>query len=90
MDNSKSQLGTAPLGSLMLKLALPSIVAQVINILYNIIDRIYIGHIDSAASLALTGVGICFPIITLVSAFSLFCRSGRRAACSNRTRQKRA
>lgn len=76
MDNSKSQLGTAPLGSLMLKLALPSIVAQVINILYNVIDRIYIGHIDSAASLALTGVGICFPIITLVSAFSLFAGAG--------------
>lgn len=69
-------LGNAPVGKLMLKLAFPAIVAQVINILYNIVDRIYIGHIPEAGSLALTGLGICFPIITLISAFSAFAGAG--------------
>lgn len=74
--NKNTLLGSAPIGQLMVKLALPSIVAQLINILYNIVDRIYIGHIPEAGSLALTGLGICFPIITLISAFSAFAGAG--------------
>lgn len=74
--NKNTLLGTAPIGNLMIKMALPSIVAQVINILYNIVDRIYIGHIPDSGSLALTGLGICFPIITLISAFSAFAGAG--------------
>ena len=70
------ELGSAPLGKLMAKLAIPSITAFVINILYNIVDRIYIGHIPGSSSLPLTGVGICLPIITLISAFSSFAGSG--------------
>ena len=54
----------------MLKLAVPTVAAQLINMLYNIVDRIYIGHIPEVGSTALTGVGVTFPIITLVSAFA--------------------
>lgn len=60
----------------MLRLSLPAILGQVINILYNIVDRIYIGHIQSASSLALTGLGVCSPVIMLVSAFSFFAGTG--------------
>ena len=75
-DSKTTQLGSAPIGGLMVKLALPSIAAQLINILYNIVDRVYIGHIPEAGSLALTGLGVCFPILTLISAFSAFAGSG--------------
>ena len=63
-------LGTAPIGKLLFSLAVPAITAQVVNMLYNIVDRIYIGHIPDIGTAALTGVGITFPIITLISAFS--------------------
>ena len=56
-------LGTAPIGNLLFKLAIPTVVAQLINMLYNIADRIYIGHMPGDGSLALTGVGVCMPII---------------------------
>lgn len=72
----KLVLGTSPVGRLMIRLALPSIFAQVVNILYTLVDRMYIGHISDASSYALTGVGICFPVITLISAFSLLAGAG--------------
>lgn len=68
--NRDSRLACEPLGRLMVQMALPSVAAQVINVLYNIIDRIYIGHIPGVGSAALTGVGVTFPIITLITAFS--------------------
>lgn len=67
---SSNMLGTAPIGKLLFSLAVPAITAQVVNMLYNIVDRIYIGHIPEIGTAALTGVGITFPIITLISAFS--------------------
>ena len=70
------KLGTAPLGKLIVSLAVPAVAAQLINVLYNIIDRIYIGHIVGYGDLALTGVGVTFPIITLISAFSAFAGMG--------------
>lgn len=73
---SESRMGTEPIGRLMVKLAIPSIVAQVINILYNMVDRIYIGHIEETGALALTGVGLCFPILMIITAFSAFAGSG--------------
>lgn len=63
-------LGTDPIGRLLLRLAIPTVVAQLINMLYNIVDRIYIGHIPGEGNLALTGVGICMPLIMIVSAFA--------------------
>ncbi|MEG1315860.1 MAG: MATE family efflux transporter [Oscillospiraceae bacterium] len=64
------RLGTAPIGKLVLSLAVPSIIAQVVNVLYNIVDRMYIGHIPEVGATALTGLGVCFPILMLISAFS--------------------
>jgi len=76
MTNQKEMLGTAPVGRLLFRLALPSVVAQLINMLYNIVDRIYIGHMPGAGDLALTGVGVCMPIIMIVSAFAALVSSG--------------
>ena len=71
MDTSSTnKLGTEKVVKLLFQLALPAITAQVINMLYNIVDRIYIGHIEGIGGLALTGVGLCFPILILISAFS--------------------
>ena len=69
-QSSTNKLGTEKVSKLLFELALPSITAQVINMLYNIVDRIYIGHIENIGSLALTGVGLCFPILIVISAFS--------------------
>ena len=74
-DRQKA-LGTAPVTSLMFKMAVPGIIAQLINILYSIVDRIYIGHIQGVGSNALTGVGLTFPVITFVSAFSMIVGAG--------------
>ena len=76
MTNNKEMLGTAPIGKLLFKLALPTVVAQLINMLYNIVDRIYIGHMPKIGDLALTGVGVCMPIILIVSAFAALVSSG--------------
>ncbi len=65
-----NDLGTGSVGKLLLKLAAPAILAQVVNMLYNIVDRMYIGHIPEIGVSALTGVGLCFPIIILITAFS--------------------
>lgn len=70
------RLGSAPLGRLMVSMALPAVTAQLINVLYNIVDRIYIGHIPGHGDVALTGVGVTFPIIMLISAFSAFAGMG--------------
>ena len=76
MQNNKEMLGTAPVGKLLFKLALPTVIAQLINMLYNIVDRIYIGHMPENGDLALTGVGVCMPIIMIVSAFAALVSSG--------------
>lgn len=72
MNEDKDFLGTQPVGKLLLKLALPTVAAQVINMLYNIVDRIYIGHIPDVGASALTGVGVCMPLIMIVTAFAAF------------------
>ncbi len=64
------------LNKLMFSMAIPTIVAQVINILYNIVDRVYIGHIPGASVDALTGVGVALPVIVFISAFSAFVGQG--------------
>lgn len=76
MTDNKEMLGTAPVGKLLFRLALPTVVAQLINMLYNIVDRIYIGHMPEVGDLALTGVGVCMPIIMIVSAFAALVSSG--------------
>ncbi|MBQ9796699.1 MAG: MATE family efflux transporter [Clostridia bacterium] len=74
--DKKELLGTAPIPGLLFRLALPTVAAQLINMLYNIVDRIYIGHIAEVGDLALTGVGVCMPLIMLVSAFAALVGSG--------------
>ncbi len=76
MSNDKEFLATAPVGKLLWKLSIPTVCAQLINMLYNLIDRIYIGHIPETGALALTGLGICFPLIMVVSAFSALVSAG--------------
>ena len=76
VTDKEQRMATEGIGRLMLSMAIPSVVAQVINILYNIVDRIYIGHIEGVGMEALTGVGVTFPIITLISAFSAFVGAG--------------
>lgn len=76
MQDKEQRMATEKIGKLMLGMAVPSIVAQIINILYSIVDRIYIGHIEGVGMEALTGVGVTFPIVTLVSAFSAFVGAG--------------
>ena len=63
MKEDRDFLGKEPVGKLLLKLALPTVVAQLINMLYNIVDRIYIGHIPKIGEAALTGVGVCLSLI---------------------------
>ncbi len=75
-QNNNDFLGTERIGKLLLRLAVPTVVAQLINMLYNIVDRIYIGHIRDVGSLALTGVGVCMPLIMIVSAFACLVSSG--------------
>lgn len=70
MEDKKDFLAKEPVGRLLFRLAVPTVTAQIINMLYNIVDRIYIGHIPEVGALALTGVGVCMPLIMLVSAFA--------------------
>lgn len=65
-----NKLAVMPVGKLLFSLAMPAIAAQIVNLLYNLVDRIYIGHIPVVGALALTGLGVTFPVITLIAAFA--------------------
>ncbi|MCI8979157.1 MAG: MATE family efflux transporter [Clostridia bacterium] len=83
MQNNNS-LETAPVTKLIFKLAIPTVLAQLVNLLYNIVDRIYVGRIPEIGSLSLAGLGVTFPIILLISAFAMLAGMGgaSRAAVS--------
>ena len=74
--DEKHFLGTEPIGKLLFRLALPTVAAQLINMLYNVVDRIYIGHIPVVGAMALTGVGVCMPLILIVAAFAALVSNG--------------
>lgn len=80
MSNNKldvsQQMATAPVWKLIIKLSIPAILAQIVNLLYNVVDRIYIGHMEDVGTAALTGVGLCNPIIVLISAFTMLVAQG--------------
>lgn len=76
MSVNQTDLGSGNVRSLLLRLAIPAVVAQIINLLYNIVDRIYIGHIPEIGTNALTGVGLCLPILMLVNAFATLAGGG--------------
>ena len=71
-----SELATKPLGRLLLRFAIPSIFAQIVNLLYNIVDRIFVGRIPEIGPLALAGLGVAFPIILIISSFSFLAGMG--------------
>ncbi|MEG1547671.1 MAG: MATE family efflux transporter [Clostridia bacterium] len=68
-ENKNNELGSAPIGKLLLKMAVPTVMAQLVNLLYGIVDRIYVGRIPGSGSFALAGLGVTFPILMLISAF---------------------
>ena len=75
-EKRRQDLGTAPIGKLLAQLAIPAVVAQIVNLLYNIVDRIYIGHMPEVGANALTGVGLFMPILMLVNAFAMLAGAG--------------
>ena len=77
-------MGSGSIPKLLAQLAIPAVVAQVVNLLYNIVDRIYIGHMAEVGAVALTGVGLFTPILMLINAFAMLAGSGGapRAAIS--------
>lgn len=86
-ESKDTQLGTRPVGRLLFQLAVPAIAAQIINLLYNVVDRMYIGHIPGEGGMALTGVGVTLPVIMLISAFAAFVGFGgapRASICMGR------
>ena len=76
MEQKNDFLGTESIGKLLWKMSVPAIAAQLINLLYNLVDRIYIGHMPGDGALALTGVGVCMPIIMIVTAFAALVSNG--------------
>lgn len=81
-ETSSSKLGTQPVGKLLLKLSIPTITAQLVNALYNIVDRIYIGHMPDSGSYALTAMGVCLSLIMIISAFAYLTAIGGAARAS--------
>lgn len=75
-ETKEADLGNDKIGGLLFKLALPAILAQLINLLYNMVDRMYIGHIKDVGSAALTGVGVTMPVIMCISAFAALVSMG--------------
>ena len=75
-EKPKQDMGTGSVKKLMVQMAVPALVGQVVNLLYNIVDRIYIGHIPEIGGLALTGVGLFTPILMLITAFSMLAGAG--------------
>ena len=76
MANMQQNMGTGSVKKLMVQMAVPALVGQVVNLLYNIVDRIYIGHLPEVGGAALTGVGLFTPILMLITAFAMLCGAG--------------
>ena len=85
-----NHLGTDPIGKLVPRIAFPSMLAQFVSVLYSIVDRMYIGHIPGDGAMALTGVGVCMPLIMVVSAFAALISNGRRVLLPHRGRRRTA
>lgn len=92
-EEKNERMATAPLGKLMLELAVPTVFAQIVNLLYNMVDRIYVGRIPEVGHLALAGLGVTFPVIVLISAFAALIGAGgapRAAICMGKKDMKQA
>ena len=88
-EQKTADLGSGKVGRLLFRLAVPAITAQLVNMLYNIVDRMYIGHIPEIGAAALTGVGVTFPILMIISAFSSLIGMGGAPRASIKMGQKR-
>ena len=75
-EQTKQELGSGSITGWLIRLAVPAIIAQLVNLLYNMVDRIYIGHIPQTGDIALTGLGLCFPVLMIVTAFSKLIGAG--------------
>ena len=75
-NDKEKELETAPVGKLFISLAIPSIISQIVNLLYSVVDRMYVGYIPETGTVALTALGVCVPVITLVSSFAQLVSSG--------------
>ena len=92
-SNTVTDLGNGDVKKSLLRLAIPAVIAQIINLLYNIVDRIYIGHVPNSGTNALTGVGLCMPILLIVNAFANLAGAGgapRAAICMGQGRKEDA
>ncbi len=79
---AKNDFSKGEIWRVILRMAIPMILAQLVNVLYSVVDRMYIGHIPGIGSLALTGIGLCMPIISIISAFANMCGMGGGPLCS--------
>ena len=90
--DKRADLGHGDVKKLLFSLSVPTITSQIVNMLYNLVDRVFIGHMQPAETvgkLALTGVGVCLPIIMVISAFaSLMPSAARRAPRSPRAQAR--
>lgn len=75
-EDKNKELGTEKVGRLLFRLSAPAILAQLVNLLYNMVDRIYVGHIPEIGSQALTGLGVCMPLILIISSFASLAAGG--------------
>lgn len=82
MASNQTDFSVGSVSRRILELALPMTAAQIINLLYNMVDRMYIGRIPGTGTLALTGLGLCFPVISIVSAFANLFGMGGAPLCS--------
>lgn len=78
----QNDFGTGPVWRCVMSMALPLTVAQAVHVLYNVVDRVYLGHLAGSGSLALTGVGLCFPIVAIIAAFAALFGNGGTPLCS--------
>ena len=90
MAQNRQNMGSGPVKPLLLQLMIPAVVAQVVNLLYNIVDRIYIGHIEGIGAAALTGVGLFAPILMLLNAFAMLIGAGGAPRTAIKTRPKKS
>lgn len=82
MNRSKTDFSTGPVWRVIMRMAVPLMLAQLVNVLYSVVDRMYIGHIPGVGSLALTGLGLTMPIVSIVTAFTSLCGTGGGPLCS--------
>ena len=82
VKDTKNDFTKGSIASNILRMAIPMTIAQIVNVLYNIVDRMFIGRLPAEGMLALTGLGLCFPIISIVTAFTNLCGSGGAPLCS--------